>query len=67
MKATWTSRRKDFGEMLDLQATHWHNRSAALIGQAEELRALATKVTAEMTGPIDAPVPTSIDDLRKAS
>ena len=33
---------KNLGEMLDLQVTYWRNQSAALIGQAEELRAMAS-------------------------
>jgi len=43
------------------------NQSAALIGQAEELRAMATKAAADMTGLFDAHVPSSIHDMRKAS
>ena len=58
---------KNLGEMLDLQVTYWRNQSAALIGQAEELRAMATKAAADMTGPFDARVPSSIHDMRKAS
>jgi hypothetical protein len=57
---------KDLGEMLVLQATYWRNQSAALIGQAEELRALATKAAADMTA-IGGRVPSSIDDLRKVA
>jgi hypothetical protein len=53
--------------MLDLQVTYWCNQSAALIGQAEELGAMATKAAAAMTGPFDARVPSSIHDMRKAS
>ena len=41
----------NLGEMLDLQVTYWRNQTAALIGQAEELRAMATKAAAE-TGPL---------------
>ena len=58
---------KNLGEMLDLQVTYWRNQSAALIGQAEELGAMATKAAADMTGPFDARVPSSIHDMRKAS
>jgi len=57
---------KDLDEMLDLQAAYWRNQSAALIGQAEELRAMATKAAADMTGPFDAH-PSSMHDMRKAS
>jgi hypothetical protein len=52
--------------MLDLQVTYWRNQSAALIGQAEELRAMATKAAADMTGPFDAH-PSSMHDMRKVS
>ena len=58
---------KNVGERLDLQATYWRNQSDALMGQAEELRALTTKVAADMAGPFDARVPSSIHDMRKAS
>ena len=57
----------DLGEMLDLQATYWRVQSDALMGQAEELRALTTKAAADMAGPFDARVPSSIYDMRKAS
>ena len=57
---------KNLGEMLDLQVTYWCNQSVALIGQAEELRAMATKAAADMTGPFDAH-PSSMHDMRKAS
>jgi hypothetical protein len=33
------------------------------MGQAEELRALTTKVAADMAGPFDARVPSSIHDI----
>lgn len=56
---------KNLGEMLDLQVTCWRNQSAALIGQSEELRAMATKAAADMTGPFDARVRSSIHDMRK--
>ena len=49
--------------MLDLQATYWRGQSGALMGQAEELRALTTKAAADMAGPIDAHVPSSIHDI----
>ena len=54
---------KNLGEMLDLQATYWRAQSGALMGQAEELRALTTKVAADMAGPFDARVPSSIHDI----
>ena len=58
---------KTLGEMLDLQATYWHIQSDALMGQAEELRALTTNVAVDMAEPIDAPVPSSTYDVKKAS
>ena len=53
---------KNLGEMLDLQATYWRGQSGALMGQAEELR-----MAADMAGPFDAHVRTSIHDMTKAS
>jgi hypothetical protein len=56
---------KSLSEILDLEAAHWRNEFGALMGQAEELRALTTKMAADMARPIDAHVPSSID-VRKA-
>jgi hypothetical protein len=56
---------KNLGEILDLEAAYWRNKFGALMGQAEELRALTTKTAADMAGPIDEHVPSSID-VRKA-
>jgi hypothetical protein len=50
-----------------LQATYWRVQSDALMGQVEELRAQTTKAAADMRGPFDARVPSSIHDMRKAS
>jgi hypothetical protein len=50
---------KNLGEILDLQATYWRVQSDALMGQAEELRALTTNVAVDMAGPIDAHDPSS--------
>jgi hypothetical protein len=58
---------QNLGEMLDVQATYWCVQSDALMGQAEELQALTTKVAADIAASIDAHVPSSIDDFRKAS
>ena len=58
---------KNPGEMLNLQATYWRVQSDALMGQAEELRVLTTNVAVDMVGPIDANVPSSIYDVKKAS
>jgi hypothetical protein len=46
---------KNLGEMLDIQAAYWRTQSDALMGQAEELRALTTNVAVDMAGPIACP------------
>ena len=42
---------KNLGEMLDLQATYWRGQSGALMGQAEELRALRPRWRPIWRGP----------------
>jgi hypothetical protein len=58
----------NLGEMLDLQTTYWRNQSDALLGQAEELRALLTNAMADPAEfPDEACVSSSIGDFRKVS
>jgi hypothetical protein len=57
---------RNLGEILELQAAYWRNRFSAFMGQAQELRALSTKVTADMTEPIEG-MSSSLGDLRRES
>jgi hypothetical protein len=57
---------RNLSEILELQAAYWRNRFSAFMGQAQELRALSTKVTADMTEPIEG-MSSSLGDLRRES
>ena len=43
---------KNLSEMVELQATYWRKQFGLLADQAEEIRALSTKVTADTAAPI---------------
>ena len=57
---------KTLAEMVELRATHWRKQLSALAAQAEEVRALSTKVAADMAAPINAHVTRSIEQLAGA-
>jgi hypothetical protein len=52
---------------VELRATYWRKQFSELAAQAEEVRALSTKVAAEMAEPIKAHMKRSVDELRKAN
>jgi phasin len=58
---------KNLSAMAELQAAYWRKQFGALAAQAEEVRALSTRVTADTTEPIKAHVTSSIEGLSKAS
>ena len=58
---------RTLAEMVELRATYWRKQLSALAAQAEEVRALSTKVTADMAAPINAHVTRSIEQLAGAS
>jgi hypothetical protein len=45
---------KNLAEIVELQATYWRKQFSALTAQAEEVRALSTKMTAPATEPVKA-------------
>ena len=47
---------KDLAQVVELQAAYWQKQFSALTAQAEEVRALSTKVTAAAAEPIKAHV-----------
>jgi hypothetical protein len=49
----------------ELQAVYWQEQFGALTAQAEEVRVLSAKVTADTTEPIKAHATRSMDELRK--
>jgi hypothetical protein len=58
---------KNLAEMMELQGAYWRKQFGALAAQAEEVRALSTKVTADTVEPVKAHVTSSMEDLRKWS
>ncbi len=58
---------KTLPEVIEVQAAYWRNWVATCAAQAEELRALSTKVTADTAEPIKAHVTHGMNELRKAS
>jgi phasin len=57
---------KNLADMVELQAAYWRKQFEVLTAQAEEIRALSTKVTADAAEPINAHVTNGMDKLRKA-
>jgi len=53
--------------MVELRAAHWRKQFDALTAQAEEVRTLSAKVTADAAAPIKAQVARGVDELRKVS
>ena len=58
---------KNLAEIMELQAAYWRKQFGALAAQAEEVRALSTKVTADTAEPVKAHVTSSMEELRKWS
>jgi phasin len=54
---------RTLAEMVELRATYWRKQLSALAAQAEEVRALSTKVAADTAAPIKAHVTLSIEQL----
>ena len=52
-------------EVLELRAAYWRKQFSALAAQAEEVRALSTKMAAEMTDPIKTHMARSLSKLRE--
>ena len=58
---------QNLAEMMELQGAYWRKQFGALAAQAEEVRALSTKVTADTAEPVKAHVTSSMEELRKWS
>ena len=58
---------KNLADFVELQTAYWQKQLDALRAQAEEVRALSTKVTADTVKPIKAHVTSSMEELRKSS
>ena len=53
---------KSLAEALELQAAYWRKQFGALTAQAEEVRALSTKVTADAAEPIKSQMARSVEE-----
>ena len=65
--ATSLAGAKDLADIVELQAAHWQKQLGALTSQAEEVRALSTKVAAAAGEPLKAHVKRGMDELRKVT
>jgi phasin len=59
--ATSLAGAKDFADMVRLQAAYWQKQIGTLTAQAEEVRALSTKVAADTAESIKAQMPRGVD------
>jgi phasin len=59
--ATSLAGAKDLADMVDLQAAFWRNQFGVLTAQAQEVRALSTRVTAAATEPIKSQMERTMD------
>src|SRR4249920_267283 len=58
---------KNLSEMAELQAAYWQKLFGTLASQAEEVRALSTKLVAAAGEPLKEQVKRGVDELRKAN
>src|SRR6478752_6374916 len=58
---------KNLSEMVELQTAYWQKLLGTLASQAEEVRALSTKVAAAAGEPLKEQVKRGVDELRKAT
>jgi phasin len=58
---------KNLSEMVELQVAYWQKLLDALTSQAEEVRALATKMAAAAGEPLKEQVKRGVDELRKVN
>ena len=58
---------KNLSEMAELQAAYWQKLLGTLTSQAEEVRALSTKMVAAAGEPLKEQVKRGVDELRKAN
>jgi len=58
---------KNLSEIVELQADYWQKLLGALTSQAEEVRALSTKMAASAGEPLKEQMKRGVDDLRKSN
>ena len=61
------ARARNLSDIVQVQAAYWQKQVSALTAQAEEVRALSTKVAADTAEPIKEQVKRGVDELRKAN
>ncbi len=64
--ATSLASPKTLAEKVELQAAYWQKQFSTMTAQAEEVRALSTKVTAAAAEPLKAHVTNGVEELRRA-
>jgi phasin len=65
--ATSLAGAKNLADIVELQTDHWQKQIGALTAQAEEVRALSSKVAAAAGAPLEEQVKRGVDKLRKVS
>jgi len=58
---------KSVAEAVELHSTYWQKQLTTLKAQAEEMRALSTRVTTDVTEPVKAQMKRGIDEIERAS
>ena len=58
---------RNLADIVEVQAAYWRKQFETLAAQAEEVRALSTKVTADTAQPLKSQMERGADRLRKAS
>ena len=65
--ATSLAGAKNLADIVELQTDHWQKQIDILTAQAEEVRALSSKVAAAAGAPLEEQVTRGVDKLRKVS
>ena len=63
--ATSLAGAKDLADIVELQRAYWQNQFGALASQAEEVRGLSTKITADAAEPIKSQIARGADGLAR--
>ena len=63
--ATSLAGAKDLADIVELQRAYWQKQFGALASQAEEVRGLSTKITADATEPIKSQIARGADGLAR--
>ncbi len=58
---------KSVAETVELHSTYWQKQLSTLKAQADEMRELSTRVTADVIEPVKAQVKRGIDQIERAS